>query len=31
MGLEMIDPCSYIDDQFQGSAELATVIMWKAT
>ena len=26
----MIDPCSYIDDQFQGSAELATVIMWKA-
>src|SRR6266852_2550532 len=30
LGLAMIDPCSCIDDQFQGSAELATVIIWKA-
>jgi hypothetical protein len=30
LGLEMTDPCSYNDVQFQGSAALATVIMWKA-
>lgn len=30
LGLRETDPCSYNDDQFQGSAELATASMWRA-